>query len=237
MACRRGNGLPGFAVELDQFTLLRGEAVAITGPSGCGKSTLLDLIGLVLRPNRVERFVFCDDGATPCDVAAAWASGRQDHLARARARGIGYVLQTGGLLPFLSVRDNLRLSRDLLGLGPDPAGEERLVTTLGLAPLLGKRPGMLSIGERQRVAIARALAHTPPLVLADEPTAALDPLQSAEVMRLLLALAAELGVGVVVVSHDWDLLARFGLRRIEARPEARPNGTLTHFSDGAEETA
>ncbi|CDK97430.1 putative ABC transport system, ATP-binding protein [Magnetospirillum gryphiswaldense MSR-1 v2] len=220
LVCQRG-GAEGFALAIDALSVHRGEAVGITGPSGSGKSTLLDVVGLVLRPSRPGRFTLAGS-----DVAALWAGGRQTDLARLRAQSIGYVLQTGGLLPFITVLDNIRLSRDLLGLPADPNGEKRLIDALGLGGLLHKKPAMLSIGERQRVAIARALAHRPPLVLADEPTASLDPTHAAAVMHLLLALAAELGLGVVVVSHDWDLLSRFGLRRVEAQP----GGNQTRFA-------
>ena len=225
LVCRRG-GADGFTLAINSLSLRRGEAVGVTGPSGCGKSTLLDVVGLVLRPLRQGRFAL----AGQADVGTLWAQGRQDGLARLRARCIGYVLQTGGLLPFLNVRDNIRLSRSLLGLPEDRAGENRLIDALGIGGLLGKKPAALSIGERQRVAIARALAHRPPLVLADEPTASLDPVHSAAVMELLLALAGELGLGILVVSHDWDLLARFGLRRVEAQPA----DNVTRFAESAE---
>lgn len=220
LVCHRGEA-DGFTLVVDSLSLRRGEAVGVTGPSGCGKSTLLDVAGLVLRPDRVGHFTL--DGT---EVAGLWAQGRQNALARLRAKRIGYVLQTGGLLPFLTVRDNIRLSRSLLGLPENRAEEDRLVSALGIGALLGKKPAALSIGERQRVAIARALAHRPPLVLADEPTASLDPAHSAAVMELLLSLVGELGLGLVVVSHDWDLLGRFGLRRIDAVP----GGTTTRFA-------
>ncbi len=219
LTCRRG-GADGFTLAVDALSLNRGEAVAVTGPSGSGKSTLLDVVGLVLRPAQAAGFHLA--GA---DVAGLWAAGDQRGLADLRARQIGYVLQTGGLLPFLPVRGNIRLSRSLLGLAHDPAGEADLVAALGLGKLLDKKPAALSIGERQRVAIARALAHRPPLVLADEPTASLDPAHAAAVMDLLLGLVRDLGLGLVVVSHDWDLLARFGLRRIDAQPM----GATTRF--------
>jgi putative ABC transport system ATP-binding protein len=220
LVCRRGEA-DGFTLAVDALSLYRGEAVAVTGPSGCGKSTLLDVVGLVLRPSRVGHFTLGED-----DVAALWAKGHQGALARLRAKGIGYVLQTGGLLPFITVRDNIRLSRSLLGLAEDRTGEDRLISALGIGALLDKKPAALSIGERQRVAIARALVHRPPLVLADEPTASLDPAHSAAVMELLLSLVGEFGLGLIVVSHDWDLLERFGLRRIEAVS----GGTTTRFT-------
>lgn len=207
--CQRG-GADGLAVLVESLSLIPGQAVAVTGPSGCGKSTLLDLVGLVLRPTSSQGFRLGPTG----NVAALWGKGRQDRLSALRAQTIGYVLQTGGLLPFASVLDNIRLSRSVLGLGRDAEGEERLIDTLGLGPLLRKKPAALSIGERQRVAIARALAHRPPLVLADEPTASLDPDHSRAVMGLFLDLVRDLNLGLLLVSHDWDLLDRFPLRRI-----------------------
>lgn len=232
IACQRGNGETGLRLEIPALSVQPGEAVAITGPSGCGKSTLLDIIGLVLRPAEAGRFRF---GGV--DMAALWNRNDRNGLARMRARSIGYVLQTGGLLPFLSVRDNIQLSRDLLGLPRNADETDRLVEALGLARLMDKRPGALSIGERQRVAIARALAHRPALVLADEPTASLDPMHAEAVMQLLLALIGELGLSVLVVSHDWQLMARFGLRRIDARLSTGPAGPITRFAaegDGLE---
>jgi putative ABC transport system ATP-binding protein len=207
--CQRG-GTDGLAVWVERLTVRPGEAVAITGPSGCGKSTLLDLVGLVLRPHRRRQFALADCA----DIGALWKQGRQSQLARLRAQTIGYVLQTGGLLPFLTVRDNIRLSRSVLGLGADPQTEGHLINALGLSALLRKKPAALSIGERQRVAIARALAHRPPLVLADEPTASLDPGHAAAVMGLFLDLVRDFGLGLLMVSHDWDLLDRFPLRRV-----------------------
>lgn len=227
LTCQRGDTAQGFRLEVPVLTLAPGEAVAVTGPSGCGKSTLLDVIGLVLRPVRASTFTF--DGI---DVATLWRDGHRDRLAGVRARGIGYVLQTGGLLPFISVRENIRLSPRLLGRKAEAKDEERLVDSLGIGALLDKRPAALSIGERQRVAIARALIHRPALVLADEPTAALDPHHSRLVIQLMLDLVRDLGLSVMVVSHDWDLLASFGLRRIEAIPSADHvgGGAVTRFA-------
>ncbi|CCG42795.1 ABC transporter ATP-binding protein [Magnetospirillum molischianum] len=211
LTCLRGSGPGAFRLEIPALSLNGGEAVAITGPSGCGKSTLLDLLGLVLRPQAGEGG-FRFDGQ---DVASLWRRGKSDILAAMRASRIGYVLQTGGLLPFLSVRGNIALSRKLLGL-PEDGLTEALVTALKLEPLLNKLPRALSIGERQRVAIARALAHRPTLLLADEPTSSLDPANADTVMTLLLQLVTKMGVSAMVVSHDWALMERYGLRRIEA---------------------
>jgi putative ABC transport system ATP-binding protein len=208
--------------------------VAITGPSGSGKSTLLDLLGLVLRPDAAGCFMFAPGTAAAGigvarDIARLWANDDRDGLAAIRASSIGYVLQTGGLLPFLNAIENISLSRALLGLADGDGFVDRLTAALGIDRLRTKMPHALSIGERQRVAIARALAHRPALLLADEPTAALDPGQAVRVIELLLAIVRELGVSCVFVTHDWDLVKAFGLREVRAEVVAGGEGSLTRF--------
>lgn len=216
---RQQGGEPdGFRLDVPHLVVQRGECVAVTGPSGSGKSTLLDLLGLVLAPDRSEGFAFKPAGEPAIDVAGLWQARDRDALARIRARHIGYVLQTGGLLPFLQAIDNIRLSRAILGLDDGDGLVDRLVDALGVRGLLAKRPQALSIGERQRVAIARAMAHRPALLLADEPTAALDPGQAVGVMKLLLALVREFSITAVIVSHDWELVSALGLRRVRTEP-------------------
>lgn len=227
---RRGAGADGFRLEVPSLRIRRGECVAITGPSGSGKSTLLDLLGLILRPDRAETFAFAAGNGTRHDIARLWADDDRDALAAIRAAGIGYVLQTGGLLPFLSAIDNIGLSPALLGLAGGDGFIDRLTAALGLDPLRAKMPQALSIGERQRVAIARALAHKPALLLADEPTAALDPGQAVRVVELLLAVVRELGITCVFVTHDWDLVKAFGLREVRAEVLADADGSVTRFA-------
>ena len=233
---KRGGDADGFRLEVPRFCVRRGECVAITGPSGSGKSTLLDLLGLVLAPDRAEGFSLkAGDDDPPIDVARLWRDGDRDGLARIRARHIGYVLQTGGLLPFLPAIENIRLSRAILGLDDnrDDDGNglvDRLIEALAIRHLLAKKPQALSIGERQRVAIARALAHRPALLLADEPTAALDPGQAIGVMKLLLALIRGFRITAVIVSHDWDLVAALGLRQVRAEPVVGQPLAVTRFA-------
>lgn len=202
---RRG----GLIVTIERLLLGAGERAALIGPSGCGKSTSLDLLAAILRPDRADRLMVA--GA---DLVALWAAGAGGVTAW-RGRQVGYVLQTGGLLPFLSVAENIRLGRRLLGLaGWGPARD--IAAVLGLEPLLDRHPAQLSVGERQRVAVARALAHEPRLVLADEPTAALDPARAAETMALLNGLAARQDTTLLVVTHDAELAEASGLRLIRA---------------------
>ena len=150
---------------------------------------------------------------TSFNVAQAWAEGNLDSLANIRAKYFGYVLQIGGLLPFLNVRDNILLSRKIAGLsGVGPVPE--LADQLGITHLLGKKIDQISVGERQRVAIARALAHEPVLVLADEPTSALDPLTAADVLDLLISLTRQQRAALLVASHDWAAVRRAGFREL-----------------------
>jgi putative ABC transport system ATP-binding protein len=226
---QRGGDVDGFRLEVPALSVRRGECVAVTGPSGCGKSTLLDLLGLVLKPDRCAAFELTTRDGESLDIARMWENGNRNSLAETRARHIGYVLQTGGLLPFLPAADNIRLSRALLGLDDSDRLIERLAEALKIGHVLAKKPQALSIGERQRVAIARALAHRPAFLLADEPTAALDPGQALQVMKLLLALVQHFRITAIIVSHDWDLVHALGLRQIRAEPVAGGPVAVTRF--------
>lgn len=205
----RGQGGDAHAVYLPQLSLQPGQVMAVTGESGCGKSTLLEAIGLLLRPASVGRFTL--QGETPLDVASLITHNQQAKLADIRARQLGFVLQSGGLLPFLSVQDNMKLPCRLLGKVQDEAMLDRVTETLKLGPLLSKYPAQLSFGERQRTAFARAVLHRPSLVLADEPTAALDPHNAQQLFSLFIDLVAQEGMMALVVCHDWPLLQRFNL--------------------------
>jgi len=207
-----------------------GVCVALTGASGSGKSTMLDLLGLVLRPDAAARFQIRTANGVDIDIAELWRRDAGDALAAIRARLIGYVLQTGGLLPFLTAAENITLSPRLLGMRAEPRLLDQLIDLLALRRLLAKKPQALSIGERQRVAIARALAHRPQLLLADEPTAALDPHHAVEVMQLLLALVRDLGITAVIVSHDWELVRSFGLREVRAESVPTAVGSASRFA-------
>ncbi|WP_338522090.1 ABC transporter ATP-binding protein [Pseudomonas batumici] len=221
----RGEGAQRYSLEVPRLSLAPGEQWAVVGPSGCGKSTLLDLLALVLAPDRAGLFVY-DAPAGALDIAALWRQGRHDRLAALRSRQLGYVLQTGGLLGFLDVRGNIALSRQLLGL-KDDGSVRRLAEQLEIADQLDKKPQALSVGQRQRVSCARALAHGPRLLLADEPTAALDPLNAGRVMQLLLNQAREQGACCVIATHDEALVHELGVPVLRIACQRDGDGGVT----------
>lgn len=225
---QRGIGTDSFTLEIPRLSVERGETVAVTGASGSGKSTLLEIIGLILKPDQVTSY-WLGPKKNQQDIAALWCKDRTERLANIRAVSLGFVVQSGGLLPYLTVLENIVISRRLLGLPAPGRLVEKVCRILGLNPLLHRKPAQLSIGERQRAAIARALAHEPILLLADEPTAALDPIHAAQVLSLLLELAGQLNLTSIIVTHDWSRVRNLGLREIQASCAAGRSGTASTF--------
>lgn len=195
-------GRTRFTLRIPELTLYRGEFLAFVGESGCGKTTLLDLLGLISAHTSADRFDFYNAGGTPQAIANA----SEEYLARIRRRHLGYVLQSGGLLPFLTVGENILLPRRLNGLETREEAQ-RLASQLGIAAHWQKKPAFLSGGQRQRVAIARALAHAPDVVLADEPTGAVDRVTAQEICNLLCKAARFRGATVLMVTHDESLVS------------------------------
>lgn len=226
----------GFRLVIENLQVAAGERLAVTGPSGCGKSTTLDLLGMTLRPTAVERFRFSPDAASSAgkdagsvDVASLWRARDLDAMADIRRRWLGYVLQTGELLPFLSVFENIQLTARLAGKSMRQAQStaERLAEKLEIKPLFPKMPSQISIGERQRAAIARALASSPKVILADEPTASLDPAHARSAMQLLLDAVEEEKATLILVSHDLALVEEFGLEQIQVTVRSDAGGRAT----------
>jgi putative ABC transport system ATP-binding protein len=217
----------GFRLRVPSLQIGLGEKIALIGESGCGKSTLLDMLAFILEPSEASEFRFRPAGGeTSLNIAEHWQRGQRDRLGDLRSQHIGYVMQTGGLLPYLTVRENMNLSRFVLGM-PDDDTVDELAGELGLKRHLGLYPSALSTGERQRVAIGRALAHRPSLVIADEPTASLDPFAAEKIMSLFIGLVEELNITVIVASHAWRHIKRLGLRRLAHQTRRTNDGRLT----------
>lgn len=177
--------------------LERGEFWLIVGPSGSGKTTLLSVMGCILQPTS-GRVIVADIDATGLG---------ENRLPGVRARYFGYIFQHYHLFNALTALENVEMAL-LMKFGSYRRSQEeaaRLLTQVGLAKRMHHKPARLSGGERQRVAIARALAGNPPLVLGDEPTAALDTDNALAVVELLRRLAHEENRTVVIVSHDHRL--------------------------------
>ena len=223
VTCTHARDGGAFTLDIPGLSLFPGEAVAVVGPSGAGKSTLLDLLALALPPRTARAFTIASAAREHTDVAALWQARDDDALTNLRAARIGYVLQQGGLLPFLSVAANIALPQRILGK-PDPHLALALAERLGIAALLRRTPASLSVGQRQRVAIARALAHAPALVLADEPTASLHPAMADDVMKLLVEQARFQRVTLLLATHDPDRAARHGFEILHIEAHAATGG-------------
>lgn len=215
-----------FRLEIPRLDIVRGAKIAFVGESGSGKSTLLELLAMILRPTESGRFTFRPDAqGRQYDIAAAWRAVDVDQLSDLRSRHVGYVLQSGGLLPYLTVRENINLSRRLLhSVGEDVA--EYWASKLRIAAQLDKKPAELSVGQQQRVAIARALAHDPKVLIADEPTAAVDPMNAERIMDLMVSLVDDLGVSLIVASHAHRLMQNAGLDMIDHRIDASDTNSM-----------
>ncbi|WP_261664541.1 ABC transporter ATP-binding protein [Deinococcus sp. Marseille-Q6407] len=186
------------ALHPTDFEVRPGELVAVIGPSGSGKSTFLTLAGALQTPT---------DGSV---VIAGQELGRMNarQLADFRLHHIGFVLQASNLIPYLTVREQLTLVPRLAGHAGarDTALADELLAKLGMSERAGHYPDQLSGGQKQRVAIARALMNDPQLILADEPTAALDGVRGREVVSMLAREVAERGKAAVMVTHDERVL-------------------------------
>jgi putative ABC transport system ATP-binding protein len=189
---------PVRALDGVSLTVDGGSSVAITGPSGGGKSTLLGVIGGLARPTWGT--VRIGDA----EISDLSERDRSDF----RRSHIGFVYQADNLLPFLTLLENVGLQLSLNGKSSGTGRSLAVLADLGLAGLAYRLPDHLSGGQRQRAAVARAIVHQPKIILADEPTGALDTANAAGVIDLLLAMQREIGATLIMVTHDHDAARR-----------------------------
>jgi putative ABC transport system ATP-binding protein len=191
------------AVRDATLTVTRGEIIALLGPSGAGKSTLLTLLGLILTPNAgritINQNLVFDGERTRVNVR------------RFRRQHLGFVFQKANLIPFLTAVENVQLAMEINDVSPRAARKRamELLDYLDVADRADHLPSKLSGGQAQRVAVARSLGNRPSLILADEPTAALDSVRGRQVMDLFRKVAHEQNAGVIVVTHDHRALDVF----------------------------
>lgn len=220
-----GYGAAGFRLEVPHFHAAAGERVALIGPSGSGKTTFLQLLAGIRVPARGRAVV----GGS--DLGRLSAAQRR----RLRLTSIGLVFQEFELLEYLSVLDNILIACRLSTAMPLTADRRRvalgLAHSVGLADKLRRYPGELSQGEKQRVAICRALISTPPLILADEPTGNLDPVNKRRTLDLLLEHAVARGATLLAATHDHQLLDRFD-RVVDMQALAGPSAQADAATSG-----
>jgi putative ABC transport system ATP-binding protein len=206
----------------------QGELFAIMGPSGSGKTTLLMILGLVTAPTEGQLLL----------EGERIDSGRARDVQRLRREKIGFIFQFSNLIPFLTARENVLLPMELIGIVGRHADSRanELLDYLDVADRADHFPNQLSGGEKQRVAIARALANSPAMILADEPTAALDTERGLSVMRLLRKVSTEQGTAVLVVTHDTRMISEVDhvIHLMDGRVVAEESPSKAHMSAARE---
>jgi putative ABC transport system ATP-binding protein len=187
-------------IDIDELRVEDGEQVALIGSSGSGKTTLLHLIAGILTPD--SGTVTFQLAGEPATEITTLGEAKRDVF---RGQHIGYIFQTHHLLPGFTALENVLLGMSFTGRKHDPPWARHLLEQVGLAPRLHYKPQKLSVGQQQRVAVARALANRPKLVLADEPTGALDAGNSQHVLDLIRRLCQEVNASLLLVSHDLNI--------------------------------
>lgn len=186
-------------LDIPKFTVNDGEQVVIVGKSGCGKTTLLHTIAGITRADSGEIVI---DGI---DIAGK----SESYVDRVRAAKIGYVFQTFNLLPGFTALENVMLGMTFARGRKDYGRAVQLLDRVGLSHRLTHRPAALSVGEQQRVAVARALANRPSLLLADEPTANIDPRNQQKIVDLIRETCREEKVSLIMVTHSTEVSGQF----------------------------
>ncbi len=196
---RQANGEVLSILDVPQYAVASGEQVALIGPSGCGKTTLLHIIAGITRPTSGKVIL---DGI---EVSKYSESARD----RIRADKLGYVFQTFNLLPGFSALENVILGMTFARGKKDHQRARRLLDRVGLSHRITHHPSRMSVGEQQRVAVARALANQPRLLLADEPTANVDPRNQQQIVDLIRTTCREEKIALILVTHSLEVSDQF----------------------------
>lgn len=218
-----GGRLP--ILDVPRLEVARSEQVVIRGRSGCGKTTLL---------NTVAGMTTADEGVIrigDVDIAKLPESARD----RFRARHIGYVFQTFNLLPGFTAIENVLLGMTFTGAKSDRPRAADLLERVGLGHRFGHKPSAMSVGEQQRVAVARALVNKPVLLLADEPTANIDPAHQQQIIDLLRSVCQQEGVAMLLVTHSPEVSSQFD--RVEQLEEVNLIATGPPSTQATEEVS
>lgn len=192
-----GGRLP--ILDIESFQVATGEQLALVGRSGCGKTTLLHTIAGITRADSGEIVI---DGINIARLS-------EPGVDKVRAAKIGYVFQTFNLLAGFTAFENVLLGMTFARGKKDPARARHLLDRVGLSHRLTHRPSALSVGEQQRVAVARALANKPSLLLADEPTANIDPRNQQNIINLIRETAREENISLIIVTHSLEVANQF----------------------------
>lgn len=186
-------------LDIPEFEIASGEQVILIGPSGCGKTTMLHTIAGITQPDSGK--VFLDN----VELTRYSESARD----RIRANKLGYVFQTFNLLPGFSAYENVILGMTFASKKRSPERAKALLDRVGLGHRLNNKPHQLSVGEQQRVAVARALANRPSLLLADEPTANVDPGNQQQIIELIKSSCETEQIALLMVTHSMEVAEQF----------------------------
>jgi putative ABC transport system ATP-binding protein len=194
----------GFRLVVPDIQISAKENIALIGHSGCGKSTLLDILALISKPDSLDQISLHPVDGESHDIANLWEHDKQSALSQIRKQHIGYVLQSGGLLPYLTVRENIELPRKLLNL-PDDDSIKSISRVLGIDRQLDKLPG----------------------------TAALDPITAQKIMAVVMEVIRGLNITLITASHDWAGVYKMELRTLKQESEVLDDGKVyqSRFSD------
>lgn len=186
-------------LDVRHYSLEAGEQAVLIGPSGCGKTTLLHIIAGITR---------ADSGSVLLDRVdlTKYSEAARDRI---RADKLGYVFQTFNLLPAFSALENVLLGMTFASGRHSASRAKELLTRVGLAHRMNSRPSTMSVGEQQRVAVARALANRPKLLLADEPTANVDPANQQQVVELIRSNCEKERIALLIVTHSMEVADQF----------------------------